>query len=230
MTLSREYGSKVANAVATGWFNRAVRLLAAEPEGSEHGYLYARQSLRALIAGDDDAAIELARRALEIGERVSDPNLKAFGVLYQGMALVDKGDVPQGLALIDEAAMAAVSGELAPMFTGAIYCNTIGTCCEIADYGRAGDWADAARRWCDRHAINGWPGDCRVHQAEILAMRGAWAEAEEAARRGAEELRRFNRLTHVGEALYQIGEIRLRVGDLPAAQDAFREASELGAR
>ncbi|HYN63334.1 MAG TPA: adenylate/guanylate cyclase domain-containing protein, partial [Candidatus Limnocylindrales bacterium] len=71
-------------------------------------------------------------------------------------------------------------------------------------------------------------GDCRVHQAEVLALRGNWAEAEESARRGADELRAFNRLYHVGEAFYQIGAIRLRMGDLPTAQDAFRQASELG--
>jgi class 3 adenylate cyclase len=140
------------------------------------------------------------------------------------MALVGNGEVADGLALIDEAAFAAVSGELGPYFTGAVYCNTIGTCCEIADYRRAGEWIAAAQG----RAVRLTPGDCRVHQAEILALRGAWAEAEDSARRGADELRVFNRLGHVGEALYQVGEIRRRMGDTPAAQDAFRQASEVG--
>ncbi len=229
LTLAREHGVKLATSVSTGWFNRAKKLLDAEPEGIEHGYLYGRQSVLALNAGSFDEAIQLAQRAVDVGVRVGDPNLQAIGAVYQGIALVEKGEVTEGLGLIDDAALAAVSGELGLYATGTVYCNTIATCCEIADFRRAGDWTDAARRWSESHPGQPLvPGDCRVHQAEVLALRGAWAEAEESARRGAEELRAFNRLYHVGEALYQIGAIRLRMGDLPAAHEAFRQASELG--
>jgi hypothetical protein len=62
LTLAREYGAKLAASAATGWFNRAKRHLASEPEGREHGYLYARQSLLAMQAGTLDEAVELARR------------------------------------------------------------------------------------------------------------------------------------------------------------------------
>ena len=229
LTLAREFGVKLANSVSAGWFNRAKRLLEAEPEGAEHGYLYARQSLQALNAGRVEEAIPLAQRAADVGVRVGDPNLQAIGAVYHGVALVESGKVAEGLCLIDDAALAAVNGELGPYATGTVYCNTIATCCEIADFRRAGDWSNAARRFSEAHPDQPLiPGDCRVHQAEVLALHGAWAEAEESARRGAEELRAFNRLYHVGEALYQIGAIRLRMGDLPAAQDAFRQASELG--
>jgi class 3 adenylate cyclase len=229
LTLAREYGVKLATSVSNGWFKRAKKLLDAEPEGIEHGYLYARQSVLALNAGGFDDAIQLAQRAVDVGVRVGDPNLQAIGAVYQGVALVEKGEVAEGLNLIDDAALAAVNGELGLYATGTVYCNTIATCCEIADFRRAGDWADAARHWSESHPSQPLvPGDCRVHQAEVLALRGSWAEAEESARRGAEELRAFNRLYHAGEALYQIGAIRLRMGDLPAAHEAFRQASELG--
>jgi class 3 adenylate cyclase len=229
LTLAREFGVKLASSVSAGWFNRARRLLEAEPEGAEHGYLYARQSLQALNAGNVDEAIPLAQRAVDVGNRVGDPNLQAIGTVYHGVALVESGKVAEGLSLIDDAALAAVNGELGPYAAGMVYCNTIATCCEIADFRRAGDWSNAARRFSEGHPDQPLiPGDCRVHQAEVLALHGAWAEAEESARRGAEELRAFNRMYHVGEALYQIGAIRLRMGDLPAAQDAFRQASELG--
>ena len=42
LTLSREHGAKLEGSVATGWFNRAKKHLASEPEGPEHGYLYGR--------------------------------------------------------------------------------------------------------------------------------------------------------------------------------------------
>jgi class 3 adenylate cyclase len=229
LTLAREFGVKQEGPVSAGWFKRAEKLLEAEPEGAEHGYLYLRQCVLALNAGNADEAIELGKRAVEVGARVGDANLRAIGSVYQGVALVDSGQVAAGLVLIDDAALAAVNGELGLYATGTVYCNTIATCCEIADFRRASDWSNAARRWSEKHPDQPLtPGDCRVHEAEVLALRGAWAEAEESARRGADELRAFNRLYHVGEALYQIGAIRLRMGDLSAAQDAFRQASELG--
>jgi class 3 adenylate cyclase len=210
--------------VATSWFKRAERLLESEPEGVEHGYLYGRRSLQALWSGSLDEAVELARRGAEIGERLGDSDLRATSLMYQGMAMVEKGEVSEGFAMIDEAALAAVSGELGPYVTGQVYCNMIGTCCELADYGRAGEWTQAALR----RGVRTTPGDCRVHQAEVLVLRGQWSEAEKSARRGAEELRAFNRLVHVGEGLYRIGEIRRLMGDLAAAEEAFAQAGELG--
>jgi class 3 adenylate cyclase len=227
--LAREYGVKFEASASAGWLKRAKRLLDMEPESAEHGYLYARESVLAMNGGQLDEAIELAQRTEDVGVRMGDPNLQAIGAVCHGIALVEKGEVAEGLSLIDDAAVAAVSGELGLYATGMVYCNTIATCCEIADFRRAADWTDAVRRWSEGHPEQPLiPGDCRVHQAEVLALRGAWAEAEESARRGADELRVFNRLYHVGEALYQVGAIRLRMGDLPAAQDAFRQASELG--
>jgi class 3 adenylate cyclase len=228
LSLAREYAGKLSSTVATGWLSRATRLLESEPEGMEHGYLYARQSLLALIGGELDTAIDLADKAISLGESLEDRNVEAFGRVYRGRALVEKGELREGLALIDEAAVAAVSGELDPRTAGVVYCNTIGACNDISDYRRAEDWADAASRWSERAGVTYFPGDCRVHQNEILMLRGAWSEAEEAARRATEELRGFNRVTHIAEALYQIGEIRLRRGDFATARDEFRRASELG--
>jgi len=229
LTLAREYGVKYATNVSASWFSRAKKLLEAEPESAELGYLYLRLSAQESNADRLEASIDAARRAVEIGERVGDRNLQAIGTVYLGVAMVDHGDVADGLKLIDDAALAAVSGELGLYATGTVYCNTIATCCEIADFGRAREWADAAHAWSSTHPQNPLvPGDCRVHQAEVLALRGAWVEAEESARRGAEELRAFNRLYHVGEALYQIGVIRLHLGDLEGARDHFGQASELG--
>ena len=229
VSLAREYGVKMASALSGSWLNRAKRLLDVEPESTEHGYLYARQAVMALNEGSVDQALELATRTIELGQRVGDPNLQAIGSVLKGDVLIERGDVAEGVAFIDDAAVAAVTGELGLYATGMVYCNTIAYCCEIADFRRAGDWADAARKWSESHPYQPMiPGDCRVHQAEVLALRGAWAEAEESARQGAEELRAYNRLIHVGEAQYQIGEIRMRMGDLPSAHEAFQQAGEMG--
>lgn len=72
-------------------------------------------------------------------------------------------------------------------------------------------------------------GECRVHRVQIMHLRGAWAKAEQEARRACDEYRGWNvGLGHAGNALYEIGEIRLHKGDFSAAEDAFRQAHELG--
>jgi class 3 adenylate cyclase len=67
-----------------------------------------------------------------------------------------------------------------------------------------------------------------VHRAEIIRLRGAWAEALDEANQAYEELRNHSLLDQAGEAFKEIGTIRLRMGDLDAAEEAFAQAHELG--
>ena len=216
------------SAVANAWLNRAERLLRDEPIGVEHGYLSRLQAVIALEADSDyEKALALAAQTVEIGTRFGDGDLMALGLQDQGRALVARGQVGEGMALLDEAAVAALSGELRALTTGIIYCNLIGTCEGMADYKRAGEWTDAARRWCDRQSISAFPGLCRVHRAEVIRLQGAWQEAELEARSAYEELRGFN-VGYAAAAIYVIGETRLCRGDLVEARDAFQQAHELG--
>jgi class 3 adenylate cyclase len=225
--LAGEYRSKLQNAVSTGWHQRAVRLLESEPEGIEHGYLELQRSQIEYGRGNYDIALQHIRRAAEIATRVQDKDLLALVTLREGIVLVKKGQVDAGLALIDEVSASAVGGELSAYSTAVIYCNTIGTCRDLADYSRAAEWTETALRWCERQAIAGFPGMCRVDRAEIMRLRGAWAEADEELKRACEELADFNPRV-AGEAFYEIGEIRLRMGDLAGAEEAFGRGIELG--
>ena len=65
-----------------------------------------------------------------------------------------------------------------------------------------------------------------MHRAEIMHFRGSWADAEREAKRACEELSRYD-LPLSGEAQYAVGEVRLRVGDLEGAREAFRQARQL---
>lgn len=227
LKLSQWNQFKAAFAISSGWFVRAQRLLDGEPATVEHGYLAWFRAQAAHSGGDLDAALEYARQALELATRFGDRDLQAFALQDQGRILISKREVSQGLGLIDEAMVGAISGELGPFATGYIYCQTITVCTDLSDYRRAADWTEATSRWCEREAIAGFPGICRVHRAEIIRLRGAWAEAEKEARQAVEELRHYGgRIS--SEGLYEIGEIRLRMGDLPAAEDAFRQAHEMG--
>ncbi len=228
IALAKDFFAKHEASVGTAWISRAERLLQNESESVEHGYLLRTQSVVAFEGQRDyDRALAYAQQALEMGTRYGNRDLMAMALHDQGRILVAKGRVADGTAMMDEATVAAVSGELGHMATAVIYCNTITSCKEVADYRRASEWSDAAKRWCERQAITGFPGMCRVYRAAILRVSGAWSEAEQEARRACDELREFN-LGYAAESFYEIGEIRLRKGDLAAAEAAFRQAHELG--
>ena len=206
---------------------RAERLLADESESPEDGHLELRRALAASTRGEFDDAIARAERAAELGRRLGDRDLEALGLHFQGVFLISSGALDDGWTLVDEATAAAVGVELSPYPTAVVYCNTIDVCHNLAEYGRAGDWTERAQQWCERQAISGFPGVCRVRRAGVMRLRGAWAEAEEEARRALCEVEGFH-LIAGAEAMREIGEIRLRLGDEQGAEEAFEQAHSLG--
>lgn len=215
-------------ATAEGWLQKATRLLEGSPETAVHGWLRLARGMT--TGGQDDlqAAGEYAREASDIGARHADKDLFALGHAFRGLALTFTGDPDRGLPMVEEATEGAVNGELGPRATGMIYCMMISVNAQLADWQRAGHWTEAATRWCERQAISGFPGVCRVHRAEIMRLRGALSEAEEEARTATVELGSFN-LEFAALAFRELGEVRLKMGDIDAAEDAFRQASEMGA-
>jgi class 3 adenylate cyclase len=227
LMISGDHGKQGAVSVAGGWLSRATRLLENEPEGIEHGHLALARGTAAVMMGQLKPAREELARAHELATRFADRSLEAMAMVFKGTVLVMSGQVSEGLALLDEATAAAVSGELEPLATGMVYCVTIHSCQTLGDCGRAAEWTTAANRWCDRLDVSGFPGACRVHRAEIMRLQGNWDRAEEQAVQACDELGGyFNLVTSAG--FYEIGEIRRRRGDFAQAEEAYRKASELG--
>jgi class 3 adenylate cyclase len=226
--LAVDHFERLETAIGNGWLSRAGRLLEQTPnECAAHGWQAITLAYLAIrMTGDGQEVLRQAKRAQEIGERLAIPAIQALALQQQGYALVAMGHVDEGLALIDESTVAAVSGELDPLTTGRIYCSTISVCRNLADWRRALEWTDAAERWCRRQGVSGFPGICRVHRAEIMDFRGSWADAEREAKRACEELTRYDLMVS-GEAHYEIGEVRLRLGDMEGAREAFRQAHQL---
>jgi class 3 adenylate cyclase len=220
---------RLAYSIGSGWLARAERLLADQPESVVHAWLTVIYGILALLRHNDlDASIGHADRALELGRKYDSADVQSLALSTKGNALVQKGQWAEGLALIDEATAAAMSGELQPRTASEVYCATIGACRDLADYRRAGEWTDEAERWMQRQSIHGYPGVCRVHRAELKRLRGSWSEAEQEARHACIELEQFHLLDVVGLAHYEVGEVRLRMGDLDAADEAFARAYEHG--
>ena len=78
----------------------------------------------------------MARRVHDLGRRFNDPNLVAAGLYGEGRALVNLGQLVEGLALIDEAMVEVPKGRITPLFTGSIYCLTLEACHEVAEIRR----------------------------------------------------------------------------------------------
>jgi class 3 adenylate cyclase len=227
LRLAAEFNHKQERAVSAGWLRRAMRLLVGEPESRAQAELSRAHFNHELEGADFDAALEHARHTYAMAERLGDVDLMAMGLHDQGQALIALGEVAEGMALIDEATVAAVNGELGAHTTAAVYCNTITACRDLADYARAGEWTDAAKRWCERQAIAGFPGMCRVRRAEVVRLHGAWPEAEQQAKLATSELSEFYH-DYAAEGFYQLGEVRLHMGDLEGAEGYFRQADAFG--
>jgi class 3 adenylate cyclase len=228
LTLSWDHMNRGAFAVSRGWFSNADRLLQDQPEAAEHGHLALSRGITALMAdGDVDRALPELEQAHDIAARAGDRDTQVLALVGKGRAFVHRGDVEAGLAILDEASTSAVSGELRPFATGLVYCVTISSCQNVGDFRRAAEWTDAASRWCEQADMNGFPGACRIHRAEVMRLRGDWPKAEQTALAACEELQDFDRHITAG-GYYEIGEIRRRRGDFAAAEEAYRTANELG--
>ncbi len=228
MTLGYQAFRRNAGSIGAGWLARATHLLESEPDSPSRARLAVFHSFAALIANRLTEAIELADRAMELARKLENNDAYFTALSFKGMGLVFSGDWQAGLALIDEAAAAASSGQLELRVASDIYCTTIAACRSAGDLKRAGQWADEGERWMRRQSLGGYPGICRVHRAELKMLRGLWSEAEQEARQACEELERFGLLDAVGYAHYAVGEVRLRTGDLDGAAEAFERAYAYG--
>ena len=228
LTLAEDHWHRLARSVGQSWLRRAEQHLEGLPETSTHGWLARLHFMVRLdVEGDPQEAMRHADRSLEIARRTGDTDLEALAIQDRGRVLVAIGRVADGMALIDDAMTFATAGQLTPKTAGRTYCNMITTCDRLGDYGRAAEWHDAAHRWAEPHADSVFPGLCRVHHAGILRLRGSLNEAEQAARRAAEELSNFLKDV-AGEAFYELGEIRMRMGDHAGAEAMYREAHARG--
>lgn len=229
MLLAYLAARQLAASVFAGWKAQAERLLADEPESGVHAHLKVLQLVEAvLLRGDLDTGLVLADETLVLARRHGNRDAESTALVIKGSVLIAAGQWQEGMALLDEATAAALSGELNLRSASDVYCTTIGACRSMADFQRAREWTEKADRWMRRHSVGGYPGLCGVHRAELKRLRGAWPEAEEEARKSCEELEKYHILDGLGFAHQEVGEVRVRMGDLVGAEEAFLAAYEFG--
>ncbi|MFC6022113.1 LuxR C-terminal-related transcriptional regulator [Plantactinospora solaniradicis] len=215
---------------AAGWIARAARLVRPRPDCDERGYLLVPEAERLLRNGEHAAALDAARRALEIADRCADRDLAVIACHLQGHVRIKQGRVGEGLTHFDEAMTAVAAGESSIRVTGWVYCSVIAACHELQELGRAREWTLALNAWCDgRPQFTGaYSGVCQVHRAELLQLSGAWSDAIREARLACEQPVQGYGEQVIGAASYRLGELHRLAGDLPAAETAYRRAGEHG--
>ena len=209
-----------------GWLTRAERLLENQGETPVLAWFAVVRAYERMLTGDLHTARQWARRAIEVGSKL-DPAACAIAMVAEARLLILDGDVQLGLALLDDAGVAAVSGNLDPLSTGIVYCELVCALQGLAQYDAAEEWTEAMERWCETNAIGSLHGRCRVHRAEILRLRGRCNEAETEALVACEELRPYLR-RELGWPLSELGRIRLRKGDIEGAEQALVAAHGAG--
>ena len=215
---------------AGGWFARAQRLFDESGEdGAARGWLLIPAWLQQMGTGDYESGFATAGEAVDIARRYDDTDLLWLARCDQGRALINMGRVADGLRLVDEMFVVAAEGQLSPVVTGIVYCNTIAYCVDGYALDQAREWTEALTRWCaGQPEMEEHFGFCLVHRAELHQLSGSWATAREESRGAAKHTSgQLNQLVR-GKAAYVQGEMHRLAGDFAAAERSFREANALG--
>jgi len=228
LAMGRQHAFEGRPSIASGWVRRAERLLEGLPESYAHGHLALVRGDHARLTGNTDVALAQAEEAIAIAERVRDAELRAWGLSRLGAMRIAAGDAPDGLAMLEEASIAAVNGELPPYTSGIICCTMIAACRDLTDYQRAAEWIEATDRYCRRQSVPGFPGACRIHRAELVALGGGWERAEDELVKATAEFGQLGPTPPLAAGFYALGEVRRLRGELGTAEEALRQAHGLG--
>ncbi|HXY70598.1 MAG TPA: LuxR C-terminal-related transcriptional regulator [Gemmatimonadales bacterium] len=209
-------------AVASGWLERARRLLEGRERTAEFGWLLVREGeIEIFRRHDPRAAQDLARRAAELGRALGDAGVEMNALALEGLALVTEGRVEVGMRRLDEATAAATAGEVKELHAvGVVCCWQMFACERVRDYERAAQWCHRVKEFAKRWRNVPLSGVCRSQYAGVLIWRGNWAEAEAELSGAAGDLG-ATKPAMVGQALARLGELRLRQGRLDEAARLF---------
>ena len=216
-----------AIAPASGWFARAERIL---DEGQldcvVRGYLLIPSAIQRVVQGDPAAGHASFTQAGEIASRFGDRDLASLACSGRGRALIQLGNLAEGVALLDEAMAAVIAGEVTPILAGDIYCIVLEACQETFDLRRAYEWTVSLAAWCAAQSdLVRYRGECLLYRAEVMQLRGKWNDAAQDAQDACELLASR---PAAGAAFYRVGEIHRLRGEFEKAEAAYTRANERG--
>jgi DNA-binding NarL/FixJ family response regulator len=214
------------HAVASGWLQRARRLLEDAGPCPERAFLEVREASLCIFEDyDPDRAHALATEGIRIARLCGSGDMELLGRSVQGLALLMSGAVAEGMRRLDEVNAAVLAGEMHDFVAIALACcYMVAGCDHVRDYDRAMQWLARLKIFCAKWGLRPLFAVCRTQYAAICLWRGTWLEAEQELSAAAEELD-ASRPAMTGDALVRLGELRRRQGRLVEATALFDRAA-----
>jgi DNA-binding NarL/FixJ family response regulator len=201
-----------AAAVASGWLQRAHRLLDPLEAGPDQGWLAFHEGYLARAAGDNARALERATVAAKLGRRFGVPDLEMLGLALEGSTLVACAQVEEGMRCLDEATATALEGEATiPISSAWACCFLVGACMAVLDYERASEWCDRIAEFAERYGSRYMLAFCRAEYGAVYLWRGGWSDAESVLELSVDDFS-SSRPAWVAGPLVALAELRRRQG------------------
>lgn len=217
----------------SAWVAQASALLDGEEECVEHGYLLVPVAFEHLAAGNGPEALEesvrVAERAVGIGRRFSDPELIALAGTVLGWALIRSGREQDGTSVLEESVSVAVAGEVSAPIAGIVLTAAVKAAEEQWDLVRFDRFVRDLADWCGlQQGMVRFRARSLAHEATLNRFHGRWAKTLELATKASDPV--VSDLDHaaLADTLYEQGEVLRLLGELGAAEDAYRRASQIG--
>jgi LuxR family maltose regulon positive regulatory protein len=211
-------------AIANGWFQRAARILEGLDTCPEHGWLEALLGYVATVDGDPATARIHALRARELGRGLGVVALEMFALAVEGLALVNEGEVADGMRCLDEATAAALAGEYEEIVSaGWTFCFLLNACERVRDYERAAEWCNKVDEFSRRMKTNFVTLACRAHYGAVLTWQGRWDEAERSLTEASGQLA-AERPSWSGLAIVRLADLRRRQGRFAETEELLQRA------
>lgn len=217
----------------SAWVAQASALLDGEEECVEHGYLLVAVAFERLVVGTDPESlaesVRVSEKAVEIGRRFRDSELIALAEMILGRALLRSRAEQDGMSVLEESISMAISGEVDTPIAGMVLTSAVKAAEEQWDLLRFDRFVRNLVGWCElQQGMVQFRARSMAHEATLNRIHGSWAAAMELATAATNAVVSDFDQAALAEALYEQGQVfRLR-GDLGAAEDAYRRASQAG--
>lgn len=227
--LSLQWATRGDIVVASGWMNRARRLLRQNQETAEYGHLLYLESSQSMDLEDDPGPAREAAEVLDrLAEQLHNPTLACFARVLNGLALVRGGQTETGFKELDEAMLSVLAGNIPPVWAGDIYCTVVHLCHILGDFSRMRAWNSALGRWtAGLSATFIYAGVTRIHDLQLISAAGDWDTVEREIGTHSDQLVDAHGWM-AGAGYYELGEVRRLRGNVEGAFAAYASARSTG--
>jgi DNA-binding CsgD family transcriptional regulator/tetratricopeptide (TPR) repeat protein len=207
--------------------DRAIAALEAFPDSHELAMALSGQSQLAMLAEENERAIELGTRAAALARRIGDQETLPHALTNVGAALVGGPENERGRELLQEAFATAVEGGFDDHAARALVCLGTATVMRRRDDPRGPQDIEHALQFARERELHGYLQYMLGFRANLRLFRGDWGSAEVDARAAIA----FGEQPGVSlcPALLSLGRLRARRGE-PDATATLDEAWRLAVK